>query len=73
MKIVVFDDWRSLIHFFVGGASLFLPFLLPVFISYELVETIIKREEKEYFLGDMIEFLTGAGSTALAMRLLLPI
>ena len=65
----VFDDWRSIIHFIVGGLSLFFPFLLPVFMAYELVEYCLKREYIGYYVGDLMEYLAGAGTTALAIRL----
>jgi len=64
---IVFDDWRSWIHFALGFAtavSTKLPFLLPklivmaLFISFMYWE-IAERENKLCKLGDFIEFLMG--------------
>jgi len=74
MRVEVFDDWLSVGHAVAGGVAVFLPFLLAFFLGYELVEFCMKRKGKGEkigeFIGDLIEFLVGAGVAALSLRLL---
>lgn len=65
MKIVVFDDWKSFFHAVLGFFSGFLgPYglvLLVPFLMYQFFEHIEDEEPVENTLGDIAEFLIGAG------------
>ena len=73
MRVEVFDDWFSVGHLLLGASSLFLPWVLALFLGYELVEFCYKRRRKREkigeFIGDLIEFLVGAGIAGLAFSL----
>lgn len=51
-----FDDWKSYFHVIIGIISVFLPFIAPIYFSYELIELIIGKDDPESFLGDLAEF-----------------
>ena len=74
MKVEVFDDWQSLGHLLLGASSLFLPWVLAIFLGYELVEFCYKRRKKREkigeFIGDLMEFLAGAGLAGLVLGML---
>jgi len=60
MKIVLFDDPKSLLHTILGVFTPLLPKLFIAFLMYEVIETLYKEEEKKgEFLGDLIEYLMG--------------
>ena len=67
MKLEVFDDKSSLVHFFCGILSYFCIFVFIIFIFYEIIEHIYKagKEKPANFLGDIVEFLFGLGLVAL--------
>jgi cytochrome c biogenesis protein CcdA len=60
---MIFDDWKSLIHFFVGLAAGIVSLLSPpiaailiiVFTAYQIVESKSKSE----LLSDLAEFFAG--------------
>jgi len=62
MKIEVYDDYRSLIHGFVGFVIPLFPILFPLIIGYEVVEYNLKKGEEpvKNFIGDIYEFGFGA-------------
>jgi len=63
---MMFDDWKSLIHFFIGFAAGLISLLSPpvtailiiVFLSYQIVESKSKSE----LLSDLAEFFAGAAA-----------
>ena len=64
MKIEVFDDWRSIIHMFLGALTLFAPLIFPLYVTYELIEFCeryvkYKKREVRAYIGDMLEYFTG--------------
>ena len=69
MKVELFDDYKSVGHALLGAASVMLPALSIAFFGYELIEFCIKRKKKREkvseFVGDLFEFLAGAGLAAL--------
>ena len=69
MRVELFDDYRSVGHALLGAASTIAPALSIVFLGYELIEFCIKRKKKKEkvceFVGDLFEFLIGAGLAAL--------
>ena len=71
MRVEVFDDWKSFIHLLLGASSLFLPWVMAIFLGYEVVEFCYKRKGRREkigeFIGDFIEFLVGAGIAGLAL------
>ena len=73
MRVEVFDDWFSIGHLLLGASAIFLPWVMAIFLGYELVEFCYKREKKGEsvgeFIGDLIEFLVGAGIAGLAFSL----
>ena len=73
MRVEVFDDWRSLGHLLLGAAATSLPLIVPLFLGYELIEFCYKRKRRREkigeFIGDLIEFLVGAGIAGLAFSL----
>jgi len=74
MRIVVFDDRRSLAHLGLGILSVMWPWIWIVFTIYEVVEFCYRwrkgrREKIGEFIGDLVEFMVGAG---LAGMLLCP-
>jgi len=70
MKLEVFDDKHSLIHFLCGVLSYFWLSIFIIFIFYEIIEFIYKKgkEKPQNFLGDVAEFLFGLGLATLLMR-----
>ena len=74
MRIIVFDDERSLAHLGLGMLSVIWPWIWIIFSVYEIVEFCLKRGKRRRekigeFIGDLVEFLVGAG---LAGMLLCP-
>ena len=71
MRVEVFDDWKSLGHFLLGVSAVSLPWITPFFLGYELIEFYYKRKRRREkigeFIGDLIEFLVGAGVAALSL------
>ena len=66
MRIVVFDDRRSLAHLGLGILSVMWPWIWIVFSVYEMVEFCLRRGKRRRekigeFIGDLVEFLVGAG------------
>jgi len=72
MKLEVFDDKNSFVHFACGALSYFWLFIFIVFIFYEIVEHIYKhnQEKEANFLGDIVEFLFGLGAITLVVKAL---
>lgn len=66
MKIEVLDDWKSFIHIVLGMSSPWMPFILPIYIIYQLVTALAKNEDREHLLGDIFEYLAGAGASSIA-------
>jgi len=59
VKIYIFDDKWSYLHFFLGAlTAFFMPFSIP-FVAIYLIYQIAERERYVYKLGDVIEFLLG--------------
>lgn len=60
LRVEVFDDLYSLFHVVCGAiASFFWPVVILFFI-YELIEFCVKkREGKENYVGDILEFSLG--------------
>jgi hypothetical protein len=58
-KVMIFDDWKSIIHYIFGFVSSFnvvwLIFASAIFLAYQLTES---RDFVE-LVGDCIEFLIG--------------
>jgi len=71
MRILVYDDKCSLLHFPCGVLAYFMPKFFLVFVAYELVEFCYKRQKKkekaEHFIGDLFEFFAGVALTHFAM------
>ena len=64
MKIEVFDDWRSIIHIFLGALTPLIPPIFPIYVTYELIEFCEryvrhKKREVRAYIGDMLEYFTG--------------
>lgn len=59
-EVVLFDDWFSIGHFILGFLTFFSSKFAWIFIFYELIEFLYKKEEKaKNFVGDLIEFFLG--------------
>ena len=69
MKVEVFDDGWSIGHALLGALSIALPPLAIIFFGYELITFCAKRKKRgervRQFVGDLFEFLIGAGLAAL--------
>ena len=69
MRVELFDDYFSIGHALLGAASIIAPALSVIFFGYELITFCIKRKKKKErareFVGDLFEFLAGAGLAAL--------
>ena len=78
MKVEVFDDGWSMGHALLGALSIAFPPLAIVFFGYELISFCVKRKKRgekvscfakgetiRQFVGDLFEFLIGAGLAAL--------
>ena len=69
MRVEMFDDCFSVGHALLGAASIMLPPLSVMFFGYELITFCLKRKKKgekvSEFVGDLFEFLSGAGLAAL--------
>jgi uncharacterized membrane protein HdeD (DUF308 family) len=72
--VEVFDDWKSIVHVVVGGATYFFsyyqlfsffPLFAIIFILYELIEYWLKYDNIKYTVGDLLEFTTGYTVTGL--------
>ena len=64
MRIKAFDDWKSLIHIFLGFVTELITIpdikllIITLFIAYETIELINDRDPGS-FVGDVIEFTIG--------------
>ena len=69
MRVELFDDYKSVGHALLGAASILLPQLSIIFFGYELITFCLKRKKRgekvSEFVGDLFEFLSGAGLAAL--------
>ena len=69
MRVELFDDYKSVGHALIGSASVMLPSLSIIFFGYELITFCLKRKKRGEkvgeFVGDLFEFLSGAGLAAL--------
>jgi len=69
MKVELFDDYKSVGHALLGAASVMLPPLSIIFFGYELITFCLKHKKRgekvSEFIGDLFEFLAGAGFAAL--------
>jgi len=75
MRIIVFDDERSLAHLGLGMLSVIWPWIWIVFSVYEIVEFCYRRRKRSgekigEFMGDFMEFLVGAGIAGLILGML---
>ena len=59
MRVEVFDDRKSVLHFILGFIPFFRPAIFIGFLAYELVELASKKEKVKYFLGDLLEYSLG--------------
>ena len=60
MIVDVFDDKKSLIHLICGLLTPFFKWILPVFLFYELIEFMLRKDERlRHFLGDLTEYFYG--------------
>jgi hypothetical protein len=57
--VEVFDDWKSVIHTVVGGATYFFPLLSIIFLIYELAEYLLRYDSIKCTYGDICEFSIG--------------
>lgn len=71
MQAVIFDDWKSWLHFFGGAIALWLPVISCAFLLYEIVEHIILGECKENAVGDICEFAVGLLASSLVQSIYL--
>ena len=71
MRVELFDDYKSVGHALIGSASVMLPALSVIFFGYELITFCLKRKKRREkvseFIGDLFEFLAGAGLAALVI------
>ena len=69
MQVNVFNDWFSLGHLVLGLLTPVSLLFFLGFLLYELVEFMYKKpkgkEKVEDFLGDLFEFMFGAGFSTL--------
>lgn len=60
MKVIVFDDFFSIIHFIAGAVTLvFGLWLFIVFVVFELMELMMKSEKLANYIGDYMEYMLG--------------
>ena len=59
MKRAIFDDMRSLFHFFAGAISALLGIFSIIPIAIFTIYQLREEEEKINKLGDFVEFLLG--------------
>jgi glucose uptake protein GlcU len=69
MKVVVFDDWYSVVHYIIGVVSYFIPLLAIIFFAYQLIEHFVKHESADFTVGDCFEFCLGFAVSGLAHKL----
>ena len=71
MRVELFDDYFSVGHALLGAASIMLPAMSIIFFGYELITFCLKRKKRGEkvgeFVGDLFEFLSGAGLAALVI------
>jgi F0F1-type ATP synthase assembly protein I len=73
MKVVVFDDWYSVIHYVIGVVSYFIPLLAIIFFIYQIVEHFVNHELAEFTLGDCFEFCLGFAVFGLVYKLFIEV
>ncbi|MEM2660922.1 MAG: hypothetical protein QXS74_06345 [Nitrososphaeria archaeon] len=61
MEIIAFDENWSYFHFGLGFVSYFMPQLIILYLVYQLLSLIFKKETIDYTLGDIVEFEGGLG------------
>lgn len=59
MAKVIFDDWKSFIHFAIGFFSAFLGHLSIVVIVVYVLYQRQEKEMKQVTNGDLIEYIMG--------------
>jgi F0F1-type ATP synthase assembly protein I len=69
MKVIIFDDWYSVVHYIIGIVSYFIPLFAIIFFIYQLIERFINHESAEFTLGDCFEFCLGFTVFGLAHKL----
>jgi hypothetical protein len=65
----VFDDKSSLLHILLGFSVYVIYFTYPslallftiLFMTYQILETVLLDEDVKYTAGDIMEFLVGIG------------
>jgi hypothetical protein len=67
MMVEVFDDWKSVVHSVIGGATYFFPLLCIIFLIYELVEYLLRYESIKCTIGDILEFTAGFTVTGIGV------
>lgn len=70
---MIFDDWLSIFHMILGITTIFVNpwlsiFILLIFMLYEIIETIILKDHS--LIGDILEFLCGAGVGSIIVKLI---
>jgi len=74
MEVSVFDDKKSLAHFFLGSLAAALQewkyVIFIIFLFYELIEFMLKspKEKAEHFVGDLMEFSFGTAFITLLWK-----
>ena len=70
MKIIIFDDFKSYFHFFLGFLTPFLgrwaSIVIVIYLTYQYFDDD-KPTEK---IGDLVEFFLGAGGWALIQAII---
>lgn len=71
MKVVIYDDYNSVVHTILGALTMLLGVWVYILFSlYELTEFMMKHNEKvEHFIGDMIEYCIGVSIVSIVMRM----
>jgi len=73
MKVAVFDDWYSVMHYVVGVVSYFIPLLAIIFFAYQLAEHFVNHEPAEFTFGDCLEFCLGFAVFGLTHKLFIAV
>lgn len=72
MRVNVFDDRSSIVHFILGILCYFWIWIFVLFWTYEFVEHAYKRtlKQKDYYFGDIFEFMLGVAFTHIFVKIL---
>ena len=70
MKIIIFDDFKSYFHFFLGFITPLLGHWALFVVAFYLIYQYFDKDNAMEKIGDLVEFFLGAGGWALVQAMI---